>query len=140
MRDGWDLGLSPRQFLEAFREWPIGPYPGARSLLSEVRRSVLIGCLSNTNSLHWERQSMEWPILRLFDRTFLSFELGLVKPDAEIFRVVADQLPVDRAHVLYLDDVAVNVDAARSFGFRCVQARGIAECRPYLVEIGPITP
>lgn len=136
----WGLALSPRRFLEAFRNWPIGPYPGARSLLADVQRSVPIGCLSNTNALHWEWQSVEWPILRMFDRTFLSFELGLVKPDREIFRVVADRIPADRAQVLYLDDVAANVDAARSFGFRSAQVRGIAGCRPVLVEAGLLSP
>jgi putative hydrolase of the HAD superfamily len=132
----WHLDISPERFLEVFRDWPIGPYPGARDLLEEVQRSVPIGCLSNTNSLHWEHQSVAWPMLGMFDVTFLSFELGLVKPDAEIFQAVADQLQVDRQRVLYLDDVALNADAARNFGFRSEQVGGPDECRTVLRKFG----
>jgi putative hydrolase of the HAD superfamily len=131
----WQLELSPQRFLELFRAWPIGPYPGAQDLLGEVQRSVPIGCLSNTNSMHWDHQS-EWPMLGMFDLTFLSFELGLVKPDADIFQAVADRLPVDRDRVLYLDDVALNADAARTFGFRSEQVRGPDECRSVLSMVG----
>ena len=128
----WQLDISPQRFLEVFRNWPIGPCPGAPELLEGVQRSVPIGCLSNTNSLHWEHQSGAWPMLGMFDLTFLSFELGLVKPDADIFEAVADELPVDRQRVLYLDDVALNADAARNFGFRSEHVRGPDECRTAL--------
>ena len=132
----WQLDVTPERFLDMFRAWPIGPYPGAQDLLECVRRSVPIGCLSNTNALHWEHQSVAWPMLGMFDRTFLSFELGLVKPDADIFEAVADALPVDRRSVLYLDDVAQNTDAARAFGFRSEQVRGPAGCRAVLESVG----
>jgi putative hydrolase of the HAD superfamily len=135
----WDLTMSPERFLDIFRDWPIGPYPGTTELLTEVQRSVPIGCLSNTNALHWDHQSSRWPMLSLFDFRFLSFELGMVKPDAAIFEAVAGQLPVGRDRVLYLDDVALNADAARSLGFRSEQVRGIDEVRTVLRDVGMIT-
>ncbi|MGD0880521.1 MAG: HAD family phosphatase [Acidimicrobiales bacterium] len=132
----WQLDITPERFLKVFQDWPIGPFPGAHELLEEVQRFVPIGCLSNTNSLHWDHQFAEWPMLGLFDLRFLSFELGLVKPDTDIFQAVADQLPVDRRNVLYLDDVALNAEAARTFGFRSEQVRGPGECRRALARIG----
>jgi putative hydrolase of the HAD superfamily len=132
----WELDVSPDRFLAIFRDWPIGPYPGTTELLRETQRSVPIGCLSNTNSLHWDYQFSQWPVLGLFDFRFLSFELGMVKPDEAIFQAVADRLPVGRERVLYLDDVAVNSDAARSFGFRAEQVRGIDEVRSALLSVG----
>jgi FMN phosphatase YigB (HAD superfamily) len=132
----WGIAMSPERFLEIFRHWPIGPFAGAPELIAEVRRSVPIGCLSNTNVLHWDHQSSQWPMLVEFDFTFLSFELGLVKPDQEVFRAVADRLPVSPDRVLYLDDVALNSDAARSFGFRSEQVRGVDEVRQSLVRFG----
>jgi glucose-1-phosphatase len=136
----WQLDISPGQFLEEFRRWPIGPYPGAPALLASVQRSVPIGCLSNTNALHWEYQFATWPMLGAFDFTFLSFELGLVKPDADIFEAVAAELPVDRRRVLFLDDVASNADAARASGFRAERVRGPDGCRTALGRLGvPLT-
>ena len=132
----WGLDVAPERFLEIFRDWPIGPFPGTTDLLAGVRQSVQIGCLSNTNSLHWERQMSQWPVLDMFDFRFLSFELGLAKPDEAIFHAVAERVPYGRERILYLDDVAVNSDAARSFGFRSEQVRGIDEVRSALHELG----
>lgn len=75
----------------------------------------------------------------MFDLTFLSFELGLVKPDVDIFETVAGLLPVDRQQVLYLDDVALNTDAARTFGFRSEQVHGPDGCRRVLSKVGILT-
>jgi glucose-1-phosphatase len=132
----WNVDIAPERFLEIFREWPIGPYSATTEVLTEVRQSVPIGCLSNTNSVHWEHQTSRWPVLGMFDFRFLSFELGLVKPDAAIFHAVAEQLPFQRDRVLYLDDVAQNSEAARSYGFRSRQVLGIDEVATVLREVG----
>ena len=110
--------------------------PGSSELLADVQRSVPVGCLSNTNKLHWEDQIGRWPLIDLFDYRFLSFDLGLVKPDQAIFRAVADRLPVPRDRVLFLDDNALNTDAAGEFGFLARRVCGIDEARQALVEAG----
>ena len=135
----WQLQVSPEQFLEIFKTWPIGPFTGSVGLLTDVQGSVPIGCCSNTNVVHWAYQSQEWPMLEMFDYTFLSFEMGLLKPDTEMFEAIAEQVPADRDRVLFLDDVALNADAARSFGFHSKQVRGPQECRTVLAEVGLLT-
>lgn len=45
----WKLDLSPERFLDVFRDWPIGPFPGTQALVDDVQQLVPIGCLSNTN-------------------------------------------------------------------------------------------
>lgn len=132
----WRLEVPPERFLEIFEAWPIGPFSGSAALLTDVQESVPIGCCSNTNIVHWEYQSQEWPMLEMFDLRFLSFELGLVKPDREIFEAVADQVPAARNRILLLDDVALNVEAANSFGFRSEQVRGPEGCRAALARHG----
>jgi glucose-1-phosphatase len=132
----WGLDVAPERFLEIFRDWPIGPFPGTTDLLAGVQQSVQIGCLSNTNSMHWEHQTSLWPVLDMFDFRFLSFELGLAKPDQAIFHAVAERLPFSPDRILYFDDVAANSDAARSFGFRSEHVRGISEVSASLHEFG----
>jgi putative hydrolase of the HAD superfamily len=136
----WGLAVSPRRFLEMFRDWPRGPIPGAWELLAEVRSIVPIGCLSNTNVMHWEHQVARWPILDAFDFRFLSFELGLVKPDAELFEEVSVRLPAGPEQVLFLDDNLVNTEAARSSGFSSAQVRGVGQARQALVNLGVLSP
>jgi HAD superfamily hydrolase (TIGR01509 family) len=136
--DDWGLTLPPDAFLAAFRSWPGGPLPGADALLAEVRRKLPAGCLSNTNSLHWEDQSARWPILDAFDFRFLSFELGFVKPDQDLFDRVAELLPAPPDRVLFLDDNVINVDGARAAGFAAELVKGVAEARHALVTAGII--
>ena len=135
----WGVDITAAQYLEILRDWPIGPYPGTSELLSEIHQVVGIGCLSNTNALHWEDQVARWPELEMFDHKFLSFELGLRKPDSAIFQAVADRLPYGRDRVLFLDDLAVNADAARSFGFRSEPVRGLDEVVTVLKDVGLLT-
>jgi glucose-1-phosphatase len=132
----WEVDITPARWLEILQGWPVGPYPGAADVLLELRPAAGIGCLSNTNSLHWKDQSTRWPMLEIFDHRFLSFELGLRKPDTAIFRTVADCLPHPPERVLLLDDLAVNVDSARAFGFRSEQVRGLAEAVATLEQSG----
>jgi putative hydrolase of the HAD superfamily len=135
----WGLPIEPQPFLDAFRSWPGGPLPGAQTLLEQVQGTVPAGCLSNTNSLHWHDNYARWPIFDAFDFRFLSFELGYVKPDQELFDHVAHLLPSPATRVLFLDDNALNVDGAAAAGFTAIQVRGVDEARRALVGTGVLS-
>lgn len=130
----WRLELTPAAFLEAFRDWPARPLPGAAELVTETRASVATGCFSNTNALHWHDHIATWPLAGLFDHRLLSFELGLLKPDAEAFAQVAGMLGVPAGRVLFLDDNAVNVAGAAAAGFQATRVVGVGEARQRLAE------
>lgn len=130
----WQLQLSPEKFLQAFRNWPTGPLPGAAQLVADTSAHVATGCFSNTNTLHWRDHIAAWPLVDLLEHRFLSFELGLLKPDVEAFQRVADLLETPAERVLFLDDNAVNVAGAAAAGFRAMQAVGIDQARQRLVE------
>jgi FMN phosphatase YigB (HAD superfamily) len=134
--DDWRLTVAPETFLGAFEAWPIGPFLGADELVRAVRRTVPTGCLSNTNALHWDDRFARWPILDAFDYRFLSFELGLLKPDREVFDRVAELLPAPPARILFLDDNMLNVEGATEAGFAAVHVRGVAEAEAALVAAG----
>ena len=132
------MSLEPAAFLDEFRSWPAGPLPGADELLQRVQRVVPAGCLSNTNALHWEEQFARWPFLDAFDFRFLSFELGVVKPDRALFERVAQLVPAEPERVLFLDDNLLNVEGAHAAGFAAAHVRGVAEATQALVEAGVI--
>ncbi|MGO9876470.1 MAG: HAD family hydrolase [Acidimicrobiia bacterium] len=134
----WALSVEPQAFLDAFRNWPVGLLPGADTLVQQVRQAVPTGCLSNTNTLHWEEHFAQWPIFDAFNFRFLSFELGVVKPDRESFDRVADLLGLAPGRVLFLDDNLINVEGAAAAGFVARHARGINEARETLVAAGII--
>lgn len=138
--DDWALPISSAEFLRMFAGWRHDPFPGAAELVAQVsERGVQVGCLSNTNTHQWENQFRGTPLIGSFEFRFLSFELGLVKPDQAIFEAVANRLPTSPDRVLFLDDNAVNVDAAATFGFAARHVRGVREARRALVEAGVLT-
>jgi putative hydrolase of the HAD superfamily len=134
--DDWGLGLTPASFLEDFSRWPGTEYAGASELVARVRESLPVGFLSNANAYQWHARFGRLELTSAFDYRFLSFELGMVKPDPEIFETVAARLPVGAGQVLFLDDNAVNVDAAAAAGFAARRVQGPEEARAALVEVG----
>jgi HAD superfamily hydrolase (TIGR01509 family) len=132
--DELQLDLSPEEFLSAFVSWARGPYPGARSLLCELRRTHRLACLSNSNELHTplHRQSIE----PLMDVYYFSNELGLVKPDREIYEQVLSDLDVPPGRIAFFDDTHVNVEAAREVGITAFEVEGITALTATLQRLG----
>jgi putative hydrolase of the HAD superfamily len=136
MVESWSMTVEPEEFLAAFAAWPRGLLPGARELVRSIRALTRVGCLSNTNRLHADRHWSELGMADLFDDQFLSYEMGLVKPDRDAFEYVIDALGCPAERILFLDDNQINVEGARSAGLRSERAQGIDEAGAILAAIG----
>jgi glucose-1-phosphatase len=132
----WELPYSAEEFLKIFPTWLDDPFEGAEQMVRETSGRRGVGCLSNTNSLQWNGMISHWPIANYFEHRFLSFELGAVKPDAVIYELVIERLPVPPANVLFLDDNPLNVEGANTAGLRAEQAIGVTEARAVLERYG----
>ena len=132
----WNLEIDPPAFLAQFRSWLVAPLPGAEALVRATKVVRPVGCLSNTNQIHWDDGVADWPLVDLFDHRFLSFQMGLLKPDAEVFGYAARAAGLPPARVLFLDDNIINVEGARKSGFNALQVRGVDEARAALVSNG----
>jgi len=130
----WQLDADPDKFMTDFSSWLVGPYDGATELVRDVSTVAVVACLSNTNAVHWQAGAAQWPLFGLFDRSFLSFEMGMVKPDIEIFEKVVTELDVPPERVLFLDDNDLNVQAAQQVGICAFEVHGVAEARAVLED------
>lgn len=54
------------------------------------------------------------------DKRFLSYELGLRKPDPKIYQTVLQRLKADPSEVLFIDDMPQNVSAAQKLGINAL--------------------
>jgi putative hydrolase of the HAD superfamily len=131
----WDLPITSDDFLERFQQWPAGLYEGALEMVDAVRRQAVVGCLSNTNSLHWGAMEA-WGLGTAFDHSFLSYRIGLVKPDRALFEYVAGELGVPTGEVTFLDDNEINVERASAVGFDSHRVRGVEEAHSALAALG----
>ncbi len=134
------LTVEPRRFLELFTQWPTGLYPGTREMLGRIPGSYRRALLSNSNSLHWPRVRDDMQLGSLFEDTFVSHLTGRIKPDADAFEHVVSTMDCAPAQVLFLDDNALNVDAARRIGMHAVRVLGPIEAQRALTDFGIIDP
>jgi HAD superfamily hydrolase (TIGR01509 family) len=133
----WQLRITAEAFLAEFDGWVAGPLQGAEDLVASARERTGVSCLTNTNEVHWRRAGA-WPLFGLFERCFASFEMGMLKPDAEVFEHVCSELGAEPGSILFLDDNVLNVEAAEWVGLQAVRTRGVQEARAALVSAGVI--
>ena len=134
--DEFDLTVTPEQFLAGFADWPSGPLPGAHDLLRDVRGDVMRATLSNSNALHWSRIMHEMAFEPHFHHHFASHLIDRIKPDHDAFAHVVATLGVRPDEVLFVDDNAINVDAARHYGLHAYRCVGPGEVRARLAAAG----
>lgn len=137
-----ELGLpfSAQELIRRFLDWPKGLFAGAHELVRLVRESHPVAVLSNINALHWTSQRDHQTISRMFDVQFLSYEIGLVKPDLTVFHHVINELGVEPDAIFFLDDNQANVSAARGVGIDAVLVKTIDEVRQVLANRGVLRP
>jgi len=93
------------------------PIESTCSLLPVLRQKIAIGCLSNTNSIHWQHMLCHYEMMQHFDRRFASQLLGYAKPNDAIYQRVSAHLGVRPAQILFFDDREENVAAATRLGW-----------------------
>lgn len=111
----WDLHVDVEELLHVWQHIDVDQ--GVLAAAEELRAEG-IRCALGTNQ-HRERGSYMRRALgyeRVFDPIVISAEIGIAKPDPAFFRRALDLLEVPAAHVLFVDDVAENVEGARSVG------------------------
>jgi epoxide hydrolase-like predicted phosphatase len=130
----WGIDLPPETFLEEFRAWSKCLLPGAVELLATLRPRFRLAALSNSNELHWERNSRDLGVADLFEVAISSHEVGLRKPDPRIYRTALERLGVSPDGVVFFDDVHENVVAAAELGIRAFQVDGVPGIRERLIR------
>jgi putative hydrolase of the HAD superfamily len=66
-------------------------------------------------------------VMALFDHIIESAKIGLRKPDPQIYRMMVDALAVDPKRCVYLDDLGVNLKAARDMGMTTIKVTDAAQ-------------
>ncbi len=80
--------------------------------------------LSNTNDLHIEyvKKTMGWDRFKrfrdCFEQFYLSYEIKMRKPNADIFEFVLDQNQLKAEETLFIDDTKENTDTAQQLGIQ----------------------
>lgn len=132
----WGVTVQPERFLQGFRTWSRCLLPGAEALLDVLRPRFRLAALSNSNELHWERNSNDIGITGLFELAISSHQVGVSKPNPAIYEAALYHLRVPPHAVMFFDDVQANVDTAVRLGMHAYQVEGVNGLRSRLAEQG----
>ena len=91
------------------------------ALLARLAERARLWALSNTNSAHYRFLAEQYSFFRFFSGKVLSFEVGLQKPDARIFKRALELADVTAHRALFVDDHLPNVESARAVGIDAFQ-------------------
>lgn len=120
-----ELEIDGAAFLQRFDGWIKGVYHGAHELLDRIPDRLQKAVLSNINELHWRYVEADADFTRRIDQFFLSYQIGMIKPDPETFAHVVNSLQCLPEEILFIDDNRANVEAGLQAGFKAVFARGL---------------
>lgn len=132
----WNLNVSPEGFLREFRGWSKGLLPGAAQLLAALQPRFRLAALSNSNELHWERNSNDLGVTGLFEVAISSHQIGIHKPDTAAYLIALERLGVPPQAVMFFDDTPANVEAAKVLGIHAFQVESVKGVRALLIKEG----
>ncbi len=124
--------------IRAFRaRWPemiASPIADTVDILEALAaRGVPLYAITNFAADTFRLAREIYPFFRLFRGIVVSGEIGILKPDAAVFRRLATDFEIDLTDCLFIDDVQKNVDGASAVGMAGVRFETPAQLRADLV-------
>ncbi|MCF0053472.1 HAD family phosphatase [Dyadobacter sp. LJ53] len=115
--------------------------PERVELLQNLAKNYRLFLLSNTSSIHitqvnkiLEASTGIKRLDDLFETVFLSYEMGLMKPDPKIYQKVLEQAGLEAAETLFLDDNLANIEAASKLGIDTIHVQKPVTILEYLKD------
>jgi FMN phosphatase YigB (HAD superfamily) len=138
--------VGDEDIINAWNEIIIGVPEKRIRLIESLKKNYHTFLLSNTNSIHYDLYMPEikhrygYALMEdLFEGVYLSFRLGMRKPNREIFDFIFTTQNLEKQETLFIDDSIHIIDAARSYGIRSFWLKdGMDVCD--LFENGKLNP
>ena len=126
-----DLSISFEEFIPIWTEIFIEDREVSDIILSLKGRQRL-GLLSNTDPLHFDHILSTFPIVRVFEKYILSYEVGFKKPHVRIFQEAIRWASVEPRKILFIDDTKDHIEVAASLGMQGLHFRSAHQLKDEL--------
>lgn len=116
--------LTDEQINEAWNSFLVGIPTKKLDLLIELRKKFRVVLLSNTNIIHFPDTVARFFTYNgmttsdYFNKCYLSYEMKMAKPAAEIFEAVLSDSRLKAEECLFLDDGPKNIEQAAKLGIQ----------------------
>ena len=105
------------------------------SIILRLAQQVRLFLLSNTNSLHFEYLQSSCAVIKEMETVILSYQVGCLKPAAEIYEHALEVAGLPAERVWYVDDVPEFVGSASGLGIHGIQYQSAPQLQ---AALGPI--
>jgi len=132
----WDQARVHELWAADLRSW-LSVNPAVIDVLADLRAgSTPLALLSNAGP-DYASFFRHGPLADFFSACYVSGELGLLKPHAEIYRHVLGDLGVAPAEAVFIDNRESNVAGAQALGITGHVFTGPGPLRAFLASLGP---
>ncbi len=133
------LGIDmPLDEFTALYDSALIPSEGMFPLVEKIAESYRIALVSNTSEPHWNLAKRILPFSSILNPVIVSYAIRSMKPEPAFYDALLQQSKVSPSKILFIDDLAVNIEAARSAGMRAHQFTSQENLEQKLTELGVI--
>lgn len=130
-RTGWALGVVQAFFDSVPPSLRLKPDTVAlmRRLHAAGHRLLCLSNMPHYSLAYLEKTYTFWDV---FSDRVISCQVGLCKPEPQIYAHLLDRCAIDPAQSVFIDDMQANVDAAAVFGIHPLRFENAAQCEAAL--------
>lgn len=130
-----------RAFRQHWHEMVSHSYDDSVAIMSAlIEGGHDVTMLTNFAADTFSEAKVKFPFLTLPRGVTVSGEVGLIKPDREIYDRHAESFGLEPAATLFIDDSPQNVEGAIAAGWQAVQFTGAEQLRRDLARLGVFEP
>ena len=117
-------GTSPNRIVAAWNAMILDVPKDKPTMLKALNSQKPIFLLSNTNEIHMQKVHRAWNnasseiLQNHFAKIYLSYEMGMRKPDVEIFHKVCEEQGLIPERTLFIDDSPQHIEGAKLAGLQ----------------------
>jgi HAD superfamily hydrolase (TIGR01509 family) len=136
-RDLLDAAAGYEEFFAAYND-VFSPNPPVIDLLRRLKPGRRMALLSNTDVCRWTFIKGRFPEILFFDGYALSFDVGVMKPDPEIYREALEGVGARPENAVFIDDLAENVEGAKRLGMQGIHFTPRTDLAAELAALGVV--
>lgn len=128
-------GLNHRELNKAYLN-SYALYPEMLDLAKNLKKNYTVALLSNLTNGMMRHILVKHKIKSCFHKLFFSNQLGLMKPDKEIFLCALKSLKAGPAETVFIDDSLENIVAAEKLGLHTIHFKSQNQCVSQFKRLG----
>lgn len=112
------------------------PMPEVLKFIEKLKKRYKVYALSNVDRESVEYVKKKISIYNVFDDAVLSCEIGMAKPEQEIYKYVLKRFVLKPEECIFIDNRPKNVEGARKVGIKSILFESIEQIKRDLAKLG----